>query len=146
MGVRKAFGTDEDEYIRENANRLSLGQIAQILGRSRSSVQSRIKRLGIERVTYEPPRQEELPTVPGDRLRRLLALRDLMEADILGGDVPMMQRPSYFREYRALLAEIGELEGGTDAKSEGEQKNPLGEALARLADQQRRLLEQAAEP
>lgn len=159
MGVRKAFGADEDEYIRQNINRLSLGQIAQVLGRARSSVQYRIKALGLERVVVSRPSREpsecdeyetpEAEAVGGDqsgRLRRLYVVRDIMEKDILNDMVPIMQKSGYLREYRALLAEISELEGAGDAKPEGQPKNSLADALAGLAEQQRKLLERAAEP
>lgn len=145
MGVRKAFTADEDNYIRENLGRLSLNQLAQVLERPKSSVQYRIKTLGLEATRHEVPKVEDQPVEPEGRMRKLCALRDIMEGDILGGKVPMMQRAAYFREYRALLAEISELEGKTDAERESKPENSLGAALSRLAEQQRRLLEQAAE-
>lgn len=146
MGVRKAFTEEEDDYIRENIGRLSLAQMAQALERGRSSIQSRIKVLGLGSARYDPPKAEGLPADPDCRVQKLYRLRDTMEADIFGGEVPMMQRSSYFHEYRALLAEISELEGRNDAERESEPKNTLGAALAGLAEQQRLLLERAAEP
>lgn len=146
MGVRKAFSTEEDEYLKQNTGRLSLGQMAQFLERPRSSVQYRIKKLGIQSdgAVYEVPKVKEMPKQVKDRHERLLELRGVMEGDIFGDDIPVMSRPAYYREYRALLAEIAELEGEADGATEAEPQSTFAQALAGLADQQRKLLERAA--
>lgn len=70
-----------------------------------------------------------------------------MEEAIVADEVPMMQRPAYYRECRALLKEIDELEDGSDGNEDSApQKGSFAEALERLAEQQRNLLEQAREP
>ena len=141
---RRPYTEDDDGFIAQHYGNWSNRQIAEALGRTESGVRYRARKLGLERVSYEAPKVEEVCGEPGERLSRLLALRDMMEGDILGGVVPMMQRPAYYREYRALLAEISELEGDSDAKPEAKPKSSLADALAGLAEQQRKLLERAA--
>jgi hypothetical protein len=128
-----------------------------MLGRSRSSIQARVRTLGLNRApvarpetvdeqpVYEAP--EQTTAEPGSRLARLLTLRDQMERNIEDEMIPIMQQPAYFREYRALLAEIDELEhrDGEDT-GEGRSKLTLAESLAQLAEAQRRYLEYAALP
>lgn len=145
--ARRPYTKDDDDFISLHFGDWSNRQIAAELGRTESGVRYRAKKLGlvsnVEPVPKVPEREDGEST--DGRLSRLLKLREIMEEAIAADEVPMMQRPAYYREYRALLKEIDELEGGGDGeRDEEENESPFAKAIAMLADQQRQLLEQAA--
>lgn len=144
---RRPYTKEDDDFIALHFGDWSNRQIAAELGRTESGIRYRVKKLGLaSNVVPVPkvPEREDGEPVDG-RLSRLLKLRELMEDAITADEVPMMQRPAYYREYRALLKEIDELEGGGDGeRDEDEKEGSFAQAIAMLADQQRQLLEQAA--
>ena len=77
---------------------------------------------------------------------KLVALRDRMERAIEGDVIPFMQQPAYYREYRALLADIDELErddGNANDDDGGGQS--FADTLAQLVALQRDILDRASE-
>jgi hypothetical protein len=147
---------EEVKVLRENFGKISLGKIADKLGRSKSSVKGKVRTL---RLNEAKPREAQViqlavkrendakPANVGDcRIERLKRLRDSFERDFEAEVVPPLQKPNFSREYRAILAEIDELEQ-VDERKDGEgtaESGSLASAIAELAKQQQRYLDRAA--
>lgn len=128
--------TDEEvAYVREHYHDASIGELARGVGRPRSSVQSLLDRLGLKRgmpPPAEPPRPRrgtrrahddraqreptphqqrvEARDSGDDAIDRLRQLRDLLQSMLAGADG--RTAAALAREYRATIADIGELEKG----------------------------------
>ena len=144
--ARRPYSPEDDQFIEEHFGDWSNRQIAEALGRTESGIRYRAKKMGLSSEVSPIPRARDVGEGGEDRLSKLLRLREIMEGAIIADEVPMMQRPAYYREYRALLKDIDELEGGEHGEQgSDEAKSPFAAALERLAEQQRALLERASE-
>lgn len=146
-GGRKAYTQEDDEFIRSRFGDWSNRQIAQELGRTESGIRYRAKKLGLVAEPHEIPRVDGADDEGRDRLSRLVALRRRMEDEIDEDCIPTMQKPAYFREYRALLKEIEEIEGAghDDGGGDGTSGTPIADAIASLVALQREILAKARE-
>jgi len=146
---------EEVKILRENFGKISADKIAAKLGRSKSSVKGKIRTL---RLNETKPRKAQVIKLAvkreqrqdageaDSRLERLKRLRDNFERDFADEVVPPLQKPNFSREYRAILAEIDELEQ-VDERKDGEgaaEGETLASAIAELAKQQQRYLDRAA--
>ena len=155
VAVLKRWTKREIDVLRENYGKKSLSEIAALVGRSKNSVSAKVKTLRLSRsqppqgivfklVASEPPAEGGNSGGSG-RLARLCALRDRIEEAIDSGEISAMQMPAYYREYRATLADIYELEQADERKDgKGGPEGTFAAAIAELAEQQRRYLDQAA--
>ena len=146
---------EEIAVLKANYGTTSLAEIGRMVGRSKNSVAAKVKSLRLNR----PDRDAVGATLDGkpkapdgdpeeqSRLSKLIALRERMERAIEDDVIPFMQQPAYYREYRALLADIDELEhddGNTG--SDGDSGQSFAETLDKLVDLQRDILDRAREP
>lgn len=138
MSWSKPFDEDELTYIEASWPRLSAAEIARRLGRSPRGVNRKIRELGLR----EPRARASVPPgagaqggaggdAPGgadaregadaadaqDTLTRLRELREVLRAKLVG-DIDPRAIKGVSEEYRAVLAQITELEGG-DGGEEG---------------------------
>ena len=143
---------EEVAKLKELYGTMPISAIANEIGRTKNSVAAKARTLRLDRqppvfalrLVDDPGEDGAADEGEADTYSRLRALRDRMEQAIEADMIPPMQQPAYFREYRALLAELDELRRRGDGE-EGEAHGPsIAEAIASLAEQQRRYLEQAA--
>jgi hypothetical protein len=143
---------EEISVLKQNYGSLPLSEIARLVGRTKNSVAAKVKSLKLNRPGQDSTTQAtnaKQPTGDADkdcRLVKLVALRDRMERAIEGDVFPFMQQPAYYREYRALLADIDELErddGNANDDDGGGQS--FADTLAQLVALQRDILDRASE-
>lgn len=146
---------EEITVLKENYGTTSLAEIGRMLGRSKNSVAAKVKSLRLNRPNHDmtgTPIEGRNKTIDGDsedssRLLKLVALRDRMERAIEDDVIPFMQQPAYYREYRALLADIDELEHNDgDTGGDGDGGQTFAETLDKLIELQRGILDRAREP
>lgn len=113
---KRKFTIKEDEYIRMNYPKYSLNDIATELGRSKSSVQSRVKSLGLKddrpaavMTSEELLESADLNDRDGDTLRRLIELRDMLHDNLFSKDTPTTIIAKLSKEYRDTIQAIHEM-------------------------------------
>lgn len=144
---------EEISVLKENYGTTSLAEIGRMVNRSKNSVAAKVKSLRLNRPDPTGmPLEGQAKRVDDDRedrsrLSKLVALRDRMERAIEDDVIPFMQQPAYYREYRALLADIDELEHNNDETgNDGESGQSFAETLNKLIELQRGILDRAREP
>ena len=111
-----------DEYIRAHHGSMSLREIAGACGVSASTVSRRARALGLSgggvaREAAPAGHRNAPPDVGAGRLERLEEVRDMLRAALPEAGASALPRVS--AEYRAVLAEIEELEGAGDGGTDG---------------------------
>lgn len=119
MAWSKPFDADELAYIEAAYPQVGAEEIARRLGRSRRGVENKIKQLGLT-ARRAPAREDPAPLpadpAPDGRLSDLLELKAILRAT-LAGDIAPKDIAKVSAEYRAVLAEIEQLEGGDGGNS-----------------------------
>lgn len=144
---RRPYTEADDRFIKDHFGDWSNRQIAVELGRTESGIRYRAKKLGLCAEHHELPKASDIDGEGESRLRRLKSLRKRMEREIDGNCIPVMQKPAYFREYRALLKDIEEIEEAAHGKDDnsGPSNTPIADAIAGLIALQREILDRARE-
>lgn len=114
LGKADAFKPAELEFIKAVYPQMGPTEIAEKLGRSKSAVKARIKRLGLqgaEACNDPPPGTVESDSASGqDRLSLLREQRGVLRNALLAASPKEI--PAVSKEYRETCAEIDRLEGG----------------------------------
>lgn len=117
----KAFSAVERDWIASQLGKLSIREMADRLGRPKSTVGREAKRLREERGLPMPadPRYPEPaePDPPDGELERLRELAATLRAAFLAADERNL--PKIASEYRETLHDIERLEGGDDDDGSG---------------------------
>ena len=119
MAWSKPFTADELAYIEATYPQVGAEEVARRLGRSRRGVENKIKQLGLTarraRAREDPAPSQAEPAADG-RLGDLLELKGILRST-LSGDIAPKDIAKVSAEYRAVLSEIEQLEGGDGGNS-----------------------------
>ena len=138
IGRKSNFTIEQDEFIRTNYLKYSIGEIANELGRSKSSVQYRVKVLGLKEensaavmTSKELIESANLNDRDGDTLKRLIELRDMLHDNLFSADTPTTIIAKLSKEYRDTIQAIHEM---TETEPDAGSESKLEALFAELED------------